>query len=325
MVTTFKYFFSIVNLFFTKNTDSSFDNDLILYESCDFHYYKKDMCDDVYFNKLNKYISLGESDNFYCWLDESYELTSSFTVFEFLKHSEFKYFFSTSLVDIPQCFNHSKSLRRSINKTPLVRFNNYLMRDGKRLKSMNLFLSVLWNIYFNEKNTINTSYITSWRSIYTSLSNVLTTGKHRIYPTNFYLKDFFGYDISIFGKHSHDDFNVNRNLLLNLKKLEPIFLFYVYKVDKNIYKNTRGKSGKYTFIWKYVSSFKRKFLVMHWIMKELKMHSGRTLLDRLNSVLSTLYTNPEKTWVWKIRKFSHNYVYYNCRQTLSETYRTSTK
>jgi hypothetical protein len=72
--------------------------------------------------------------------------------------------------------------------------------------------------------------------------------KHHIYPTNFYLKDFFGYDISIFGKHSHDDFNVNRNLLLNLKKLEPIFLFYVYKVDKNIYKNTRGKSGKYTFI-----------------------------------------------------------------------------
>jgi hypothetical protein len=50
--------------------------------------------------------------------------------------------------------------------------------------------------------------------------------------------------------------------------------------------------GLYVF---YFSPFKRKFLVMHWIMKELKMHSGRTLLDRLNSVLSTLYTNPEKT------------------------------
>jgi len=65
MLTAFKHLFSIVNLFFTKNMDNSFDNDLILYESCDFHYYKKDMCDDVYFNKLNKYISLGESDNFY--------------------------------------------------------------------------------------------------------------------------------------------------------------------------------------------------------------------------------------------------------------------
>ena len=185
--------------------DSSIDNDLILYESCDFYYYKKDMCNDVYFNKLNKYISLGESDNFYCWLDESYELTTSFTVFEFLRHSEFKYFFSTSMVDIPQCFNSSKSLRRSINKTPLIRFNNYLMRDGKRLKSMNLFLSVIWNIYFNEKNTLSSSSVTSWRSIYTSLSNVSTNKKHTVYPTNFFLKDFFGYDISTFGKHSNDE------------------------------------------------------------------------------------------------------------------------
>jgi hypothetical protein len=55
------------------------------------------------------------------------------------------------------------------------------------------------------------------------------------------------------------------------------------------------------------------------------MQSGRTLQDRLNSVISVLYFNPEKTWMWKIRKFSHNYVYYNCRQTLAETYKTSTK
>jgi hypothetical protein len=30
-------------------------------------------------------------------------------------------------------------------------------------------------------------------------------------------------------------------------------------------------------------------------MKELKMQSGRTLQDRLNSVISVLYFNPEKT------------------------------
>ncbi len=312
-------------MFFTKNVDNSLDVDLEIYELIDTNFYTKDMCDDIYFNVLNKYLYLTESENFYYWLDENYDTNDIPNVFEFLRHSEFKYFFSTSLVDIPQCFNFSKSLRRSINKTPLVKFNNYLMRDGKRLKTLNNFLYVLWNIYFSEKTLVNNVNSVSWRSIYISLSHVVTTKKIKIYPTNFYVKDFFNTDVSSIGKHKNYYFDVNKNIVSNLKKLEPIFLFYVYKVDKNIYKNTRGKSGKYTFIWKYISSFKRKFLVMHWIMKELKMQSGRTLKDRLNSVLSTLYTNPEKTWIWKIRKFSHNYVYYNCRNTLAETYRTSTK
>lgn len=312
-------------MFFTKNLDNSLDIDLEIYDLIDTNFYTKDMCDDIYFNVLNGYLQLTESENFYHWLDENYESNDSFTIFEFLRYSEFKYFFSTSLVDVPQCFNFSKSLRRPINKTPLVKFNNYLMRDGKRLKTVNNFLYVLWNIYFNEKSLINNTNSVSWRSIYLSLSHVITSKKIKIYPTNFYIKDFFSTDISSLGKHKNYQFDINKNIISNLKKLEPIFLFYVYKVDKNIYKNTRGKSGKYTFIWKYISSFKRKFLVMHWIMKELKMQSGRTLKDRLNSVLSTLYTNPEKTWIWKIRKFSHNYVYYNCRNTLAETYRTSTK
>lgn len=312
-------------MFFIKNTEISFDIDLTLHDTIDFNYYKKDVCSDIYFTKLNKYLSTTESDNFLLWLDESFDLNNSFSNFEFLRHSEFKYFFSTFSVDVPQCFNSSKSLRRSINKTPLVKFNNYFMRDGKRIKSSNLFLSVLWNISFNEKKTINYLPNFSWRSIYLSISHVFTNKKHKTYPSNYLVKDFFNTDISLFGKHKHDQFNITKNLLSNLKKLEPIFLFYVYKVDKNIYKNTRGKSGKYTFIWKYISFFKRKFLVMHWIMKELKMQTGRTLTDRLNSVLSTLYSSPEKTWIWKIKKFSHNYVYYNCRQTLSETYRTSTK
>jgi len=34
----------------------------------------------------------------------------------------------------------------------------------------------------------------------------------------------------------------------NVNSLKPLFHFYVYKVDKQIYKNSRGKSGKYTFL-----------------------------------------------------------------------------
>lgn len=312
-------------MFFIKTTGNAFDVDLTFYDACDLNHYKKDVCLDIYSTKLNKYISINESDNFYFWLEENYSVNNSFYNFQFLKHSEFKYFFSSSMVDIPRCFNSSKSLRRPINKTPTVRFNNYLMRDGKRTKSMNLFLHVLWNIFFKEKSLLKPLDNVTWQSVYVSLSHVYVTSRHRSYPNNFLVKDLFCTDVSLFGKHVNSKYDVSKNLMLNIKKLEPIFLFYIYKVDKNIYKNTRGKSGKFTFIWKYVSFYKRKFLVMHWIMRELKMQSGRTLKDRLNSVMSTLYLSPEKTWMWKIKKFSYNYVYYNCRQTLAETYRTSTK
>lgn len=311
-----------------KNCEISFNSDFLNFSEINAMSNQQKLCNEIYFRKLNKYLELFEADNFFNWQDHVYTFDDVLESFWFMKHSDFKFFFSNSMVDVPQCFNASNSLRRNVNKTPLLRFNNYLMRAGKRMKSMNLFLSVIWNIFFTEKNILKESNKTnsiSWKSIYISLSSIFLNNRHNVYPINYNIRDFFNTEISSYGKHKHNKVNTTKNLLLNVQKLEPLFLFYIYKVDKNIYKNTRGKSGKYTFLWKYVSIFKRKFLVMHWVMRELKMQSGRTLKDRLNSVLSNLYFSPEKTWMWKIRKFSHNYVYYNCRKTLAETYKTSTK
>jgi hypothetical protein len=44
------------------------------------------------------------------------------------------------------------------------------------------------------------------------------------------------------------DMEVFPQLNLRLLSLKPLFYFYIYKVDKQIYKNSRGKSGKYTFL-----------------------------------------------------------------------------
>ena len=44
------------------------------------------------------------------------------------------------------------------------------------------------------------------------------------------------------------DFTVTNILNQNFKKFNYLFSFYIYKVDKQIYKNSRGKSGKYTFV-----------------------------------------------------------------------------
>lgn len=75
----------------------------------------------------------------------------------------------------------------------------------------------------------------------------------------------------------------------------PMFSFYIYKVDKKIFKNTRGKSGKFTFIWKYVAPYKRLFLVMHWLLKELRVRPGRAFTDRLTATLSAITLTPKKT------------------------------
>jgi hypothetical protein len=60
--------------------------------------------------------------------------------------------------------------------------------------------------------------------------------------------------LSIGGKQSElfkkisPGFMFRRSLKSSLDELSPMFSFYIYKVDKKIFKNTRGKSGKYTFI-----------------------------------------------------------------------------
>ena len=58
-------------------------------------------------------------------------------------------------------------------------------------------------------------------------------------------------------------FDYNTVFFKQLKALEPLFLFYIYKVDKSIFKNSRGRSGKFTFIWKYITPYKRNLLVFH--------------------------------------------------------------
>jgi hypothetical protein len=55
-------------------------------------------------------------------------------------------------------------------------------------------------------------------------------------------------------------------------------------------------------------------------MKELRVTSERTILDRLSQVIGTALTSPELTWMWRVRKFSRNHVYYSRRQTLAANY-----
>ena len=60
-----------------------------------------------------------------------------------------------------------------------------------------------------------------------------------------------------------ENITLNQLLINTFKKFNFLFSFYIYKVDKQIYKNSRGKSGKYTFVWKYLAPYKRNLLILH--------------------------------------------------------------
>lgn len=58
----------------------------------------------------------------------------------------------------------------------------------------------------------------------------------------------FGHTMLPVGKNIEDEWNLNTLIFKNIYQMLPMFSFYIYKVDKKIFKNTRGKSGKFTFI-----------------------------------------------------------------------------
>lgn len=248
--------------------------------------------------------------------------------FGYVRDCPFTLFFRTSGVDVPRFFSKTKSVRRFNNKVDYLKFNNYLMRSGGRAKSFR-FLNKAFNHFFIEYDNslkLRGVKIFSWKDVFLSLNffslknkkyNKFANFKNE--PTTFNSKLLSG------GKSISSECALDLIFFNNIRKLVPIFSFYIYKVDKKIYKNSRGRSGKFTFIWKYVSPYKRLFLVMHWLIKELRSSPGRSLSERISSLLKIVITTPEKTSAFKIRKFSHNYVYTNCRRTLAETYVTVTK
>jgi len=246
--------------------------------------------------------------------------------FEFLANSTFVSFFRSNLIDIPRCFKGTKSMRRHKNEIMLLKLNNYLMRGGKRYKTLNLLNSILSDHRSGIVNADSKRPLTdlNWKTVFISLNYMRFTGMgySELPPIK---GEPLSYDhrFSFPTKDINEDWSLKKWLLISLKSMLPMFSFYIYRVDKKTFKNTRGKSGKFTFIWKYVASYKRLFLVMHWLMKELRITPGRTIHDRLSQVINTVLTSPELTWMWRVKKFSHNYVYYNCRRTLAENYRTT--
>ena len=312
----------------TKNIEHHIERHYEIESDKNYILQQLEITEEFYEDRLLHCLDIRESSEFLDILLEHYGEHEAIDDFEYLKDRTFTSFFRNNSIDVPRCFSKTRSVRRPINQIDLLKLNNYLMRDGKRLKVFKYLSSALWDIFndYKIKNTKTYKTHLSWRDIFVTFNYATHhDNQHYMLPAVKEETTTYGHTMLPVGKFIEDEWNFNTLIFKNMYQMLPLFSFYIYKVDKKIFKNTRGKSGKFTFIWKYVAPYKRLFLTMHWLLKELRVKPGRSMSNRLDATFRTLWLSPEKTWIWKVRKFSHNYVYRNSRKTLAESYRTVTK
>lgn len=74
--------------------------------------------------------------------------------YNFTKRSSFTQFFINNFVDIPLCFKGIPSLKRANRETPLLRFINYMSKQGKKAKA-HISLMNGFNLFYNDRNVTN--------------------------------------------------------------------------------------------------------------------------------------------------------------------------
>ena len=246
--------------------------------------------------------------------------------FLFLRQSTITSFFMTHMVDMPLCFKKSKSLFMKTFEIPSLKFTNMLMRHGKRghalkntsytfstcfHKAIPYFLTKEYYRWYELHSTLGT---VTWNAR-SGFQSAVLRGETELYANHTLYPD---------GSYEVDEAFVTKNFLFEqLLEQAPVFSFYIRKVDKSIRKNSRGKSGKYTIIWKYVPVYKRVYVTMRWLLKELQFLKLKTLPERLVKVVETFLLTPHLSFAAKLRRFTHFFVFHNFKQSLLKTLRST--
>lgn len=230
------------------------------------------------------------------------------------------------MVDTPLCFRKSKSLFYQTFEIPTLRFMNFLMRHGKRelvLKSVTLALSNFlskWSLL--EKSG---GFFEAWYSLLNLSPTLLINQKTLKSKVSTYTHQTLSHKSYIFNYryHYNNIFTLKFYLFRVLKKIKPLFSFFIQKNDKLRRKHGRGKVDKMKVMWKYVPRYKRFYQAMHWLLKDLNFQKYKKLETRLFYVFETFLLTPELSFLTKIKNFVHSFVFKKHRKTLLETLKTS--
>jgi len=226
---------------------------------------------------------------------------------------------------MPVCFKKSKSLYSKTFEVPLFKFTNIIMRHGKReqvIKNVTYsFTKCFHQIIkvFNHPEFIHWHHLYAWitsdiQDLNKFFPNLSAKGELPLHAGHKITPDGFFYNNNSFVK----------NLLFEkLLKYAPLFSFYIRRIDKSVRKNSRGKSGKYMIIWKYVPIYKRLYVTIRWLLKDLKFQKLKTFSERLIRTLEIFLLTPHLSFVCKLRKFTNVFVFKNYKKTLLKTLKST--
>ncbi len=247
--------------------------------------------------------------------------------FKKLKKTSFVFFFIENLIEIPNIFKKIKSFTFKSFEIYDLRFLNMLMSHGKKEQIFRIFWkSFLIFLQFYKKQI--TKKCNDGLIFFFFFNNLIFKSDNFKYFNILYnesSKLLFNHEISSKGKQISISFffrNFFKNIFL---KISPVFAYFIYKVDKNIRKYSRGKSGKYTFFWKYVPFYKRKFITARWVAKDIKFYNSIKFSERINGVLNDLMFNEKETFPYKSKKYTYFYIFKNFRKTLMINLKTINK
>lgn len=240
-------------------------------------------------------------------------------------------FFSSQMIDIPLCLKRIKFAHSSSASIPKSRFITMLLRHGKR--------QTISKLYSKIANTLTHSYFasqalsprtTGWDIIYLILSqpkySASFTGLATPQSPRLVSKS------ELFNKRGEllnsslrliSNYNWFGELLTHeLLSYSPGFSFFVQSVNKLKRRHSRGKSGKYEIIWKYVPRYKRLLVVLRWLVKDVQFQKSRTLHARIEKSVENLLFNKTNHLVYQLRRFVHRFVFSRYRKTLLRTLHT---
>lgn len=247
------------------------------------------------------------------------------------KYPTLSSFFLMQRIDIPLCFRKSKSLHHPTMVTPQVRLLTMLMRDGRRsyvLKNYSKAISsLITSSYKFDELARDKGW---WRHYYRLFSQFKVAFSAKSTNLNHYflrtknvtLVDHYTQVYNSENYEAQGHLRSQSWLYKEWFKYLPTFNFYVRKVDKLKRKHSRGKSGKYTIVWKYVPVYKRFITVLRWFIKDVRFQKARTFYARLYKTLELLLFDPSLTLIYKFRTFVHSYVFQNHKKTLLKNLRS---
>jgi len=235
------------------------------------------------------------------------------------------------MIDIPLCLSRAKSLYSPSISNPNNRLINLLMRHGRKSLISKLYSLSMVNISKSVKpNSTILPKTHAWQFVYSLfVQPKVVLGRHgtsiplirrrlgRTHITDKYNQAYSDLLYFIPGNNWLYDL-----LFDELERYYPTFSFYVKKIDKLRRKHSRGRTGQYEIIWKYVPMYKRVATVLHWITKDIKFQRSRTFYARFERSLETMIFDRTSHLTYRLRQFVHKFVFEKHKKTLLKTLRS---